>query len=420
MSKLTKLIFSPNKFFKDMNAKKTTLATAVSLNVSPIVPTIIHPKGWKQYRVVLHTGEGLVQGRSHLDLWINDFIKSDVSFAVVVRNMDLYAWFKSKYPDIGLAYAKTPIGIESLLNSRCFAFLRGIFYMSNTGNNIHCLRFNQYKHIFIGHGDSDKSASAHKFFRAYDEIWVAGQAHIDRFANSNFESRHLKFVTIGRPNLYSVVKKRSLPWNVQLINKVLYLPTWEGAYEDSNYSSLRFAPQLLLEIMKRLAIQTAVKMHPATGTRDKSLLGLDSQLQDEIVQSGYSVEIMSKSTTISECILNANIYICDISAVVSECLTANGPIFVYIPSNTVLNVTRSNMEYKDFCYTYSSIDELLEKLEQILQGKDPLSEFREQALEYFLSKSRMLENAFKSELYAVANTDSSKHNLILNTELEKI
>ena len=45
----------------------------------------------------------------------------------------------------------------------------------------------------------DKSASAHKFFRVYDEIWVAGQAHIDRFKNAGFNTAHIDFVKVGAP-----------------------------------------------------------------------------------------------------------------------------------------------------------------------------------------------------------------------------
>jgi hypothetical protein len=32
------------------------------------------------------------------------------------------------------------------------------------------------KHVFIGHGDSDKQASFNPFSRVYDEVWVAGAA----------------------------------------------------------------------------------------------------------------------------------------------------------------------------------------------------------------------------------------------------
>ena len=58
---------------------------------------------------------------------------------------------------------------------------RVALFVANIGNNIHVLRVPGLRSAFIGHGDSDKSASANLFSKVYDEIWVAGQAGKDRY-----------------------------------------------------------------------------------------------------------------------------------------------------------------------------------------------------------------------------------------------
>ena len=55
------------------------------------------------------------------------------------------------------------------------------FYVANAGRNVQLLREPTIKHVFLNHGDSDKATSANPVSRVYDEVWVAGQAAIDRY-----------------------------------------------------------------------------------------------------------------------------------------------------------------------------------------------------------------------------------------------
>ncbi|WP_026469999.1 CDP-glycerol glycerophosphotransferase family protein [Alkanindiges illinoisensis] len=439
MSKITKLINTPNIFFKDMAYKTLTQRLPMLLDnlgnrlevfdTSPspakkvpvtkrpvsstkadnsvaaktIIPSSInlsHINLLSPIYHIIHTGEGMTHGPSHLSLWIPTFLTTQISFAVIVRNVDLYNWVVEKYPFINVAYAKTPIDIENLLNN--MAFLKGIFYPSNTGNNIHCLRFNVYEHIFIGHGDSDKSASAHKFFRVYDQVWVAGQAHIDRFKNAQFNTNHIDFVKVGRPNLSSVLEVSKTPWHKRMVNNVLYLPTWEGVYEESNYSSLRLSGVMLQSIIEKFGLLVSTKLHPVTGSRDPSLKNIQSKLQLALESKGKEILFHGPSINISELVLRSNLFICDISAVVSECLAADAPIFVYIPKDREINVSQSDMNYEDYCYTFSTVPELLAKIEQVLQGDDYLRESRRQAMEYILSANSIAQDQFAIELRKLA------------------
>ena len=55
------------------------------------------------------------------------------------------------------------------------------YYLANAGKNVHLLREASIRHVFLNHGDSDKSTSANPVSRVYDGVWVAGQAAIDRY-----------------------------------------------------------------------------------------------------------------------------------------------------------------------------------------------------------------------------------------------
>lgn len=403
MSKLTKLIKHPIRFFQDSlpAAKPAAKPAALTLITDAMNP-------FKKCAHILHTGEGMTHGPSHLEQWLPFFIQSGEHFLVLVRNQDLYKWVREHYSYVSVVYAKNPTDVEKLLNNT--PFVKAIYYTSNTGNLIHTLRSNIYQHIFLGHGDSDKSASAHKFFRVYDEIWVAGQAHIDRFKNASFETKHIDFVKVGRPALAHVLKANTKNWKERHTPRILYLPTWEGVYEESNYSSVRFSATMLQELAERFQFPLTIKLHPVTGSRDTVLKNISKDIKDTLKETGIEYYLIDKLTPVHSLLTTNNIYICDISAVVSECIAGNGPIFVYIPTDKEIIMSQSDMSYEDYAYTFSSIDELCEKLEKVLNGDDPKASKRDEAREYLLSVQQTIDQEFFHQLKRISTQDPLKIN----------
>jgi len=411
VSKISKLIKNPTLFFQDMvrkHAEKSLIATIIEKTgyqvdrlpqpekvVNTALNEKFHANFLEKHVALLHSGEGVNAGVSHLNLWIPFFVQSNINFIVLVRNIALYNTLIDKYPKVNIVFCKRPIDIENL--SKKLPYAKTVFYTSSTGNNIHLVRFEHMKHIFIGHGDSDKASSANKALRLYDEIWTAGQAHIDRFKNSGFETNHIQFKQVGRPSSYHVIKAAGKPWTERSL-RVLYLPTWEGFVEEANYSSIEHVMQMMREVAPLFNDSMSVKFHPLTGSREKMFESIDAQFVE--LKAKHNLNILSYTKEVSiDSILNLyNIFICDISAVVTECLAANGPIFVYIPKNKDLNIAQSEMRYEDYCYTFSSVEELSKKLNQVLSDDDYLKDNREKALDYLLNYDATLSQKFIAEL----------------------
>lgn len=422
MSKFTKLLNTPTLFISDMLKKKVSLLNRVGLtnqstsptpkkNVaqakkkspSPVTVITKNSRLFSRIAHLLHTGEGMTHGPSHLELWVGEFISSKEEFSILVRDFNLYNWAVDKYPYLNIIYAKNPTDVEKVLHK--LPFLKAIYYFSNTGNLIHTLRYNRYQHIFLGHGDSDKSASAHKFFRVYDEIWVAGQAHIDRFKNAGFNTAHIDFVKVGRPNLKHIIKT-SIDNEIEIknkISKVTYFPTWEGVYEESNYSSAHLSVILLSEIQHKLNCKISAKYHPVTGSRDVTLKNITTSLQVEFADRTYMLDVAEKSTPISNLIVGSDAFICDISAVVSECISSLSPIFIYIPTDRDISTSSSDMQYADYAYVFNNIPQLMELIDDVLiNGNDYLKEARYKALDYLLSIDKTINDTFDHELQRVS------------------
>ncbi|MGI5454774.1 hypothetical protein ACQEWB_16675 [Streptomyces sp. CA-249302] len=147
--------------------------------------------------------------------------------------------------------------------------VRVALYAANVGKNIHLLRVPTMKHVFIGHGDSDKLASVNPFSKVYDEAWTAGRAGRDRYAIADVGVRDEDIVEVGRPQLAPIQGLQGVPEG--RIPTVLYAPTWEGWDGDPGNTSIVLAGE---NIVKKLVkadppVRVLYKPHPFTGTVSK-------------------------------------------------------------------------------------------------------------------------------------------------------
>ncbi|MER5193287.1 hypothetical protein ACWD3J_02490 [Streptomyces sp. NPDC002755] len=147
------------------------------------------------------------------------------------------------------------------------SMVRVALYCANVGKNIHLLRVPTMKHVFIGHGDSDKLASVNPFSKVYDEVWTAGRAGRDRYAIADVGIRDEDIVEVGRPQLAPIRTSEGTPEG--RIATVLYAPTWEGWDDNPGNTSLLLAGE---NIVKKLVaadppVRVLYKPHPFTGTR---------------------------------------------------------------------------------------------------------------------------------------------------------
>ncbi|WP_189311276.1 hypothetical protein [Streptomyces brasiliensis] len=152
--------------------------------------------------------------------------------------------------------------------------VRVALYAANVGKNIHLLRVPTMKHVFIGHGDSDKLASVNPFSKVYDEVWTAGRAGRDRYAIADVGVRDDDIVEVGRPQLASIQGRQGVPDDRRggavdgHCPTVLYAPTWEGWDGNPGNTSLVLAGE---NIVKKLVkadppVRVLYKPHPFTGT----------------------------------------------------------------------------------------------------------------------------------------------------------
>jgi hypothetical protein len=145
---------------------------------------------------------------------------------------------------------------------------------------LHILRLPHLMTTFIGHGDSDKSASSSPFAKVYDEIWVAGPAGRDRYRRAQVGVRDEDIVEVGRPQLDEIA---GLPASTgAAVPTLLYAPTWEGWNEEQQYTSVvTMGPELVAAVLAApTPIRVVYKPHPFTGRRDPGMARAHQRIVD--------------------------------------------------------------------------------------------------------------------------------------------
>ncbi|MCX4415535.1 hypothetical protein OOK43_19925 [[Kitasatospora] papulosa] len=247
--------------------------------------------GEYQPTVVLYfsgSNESAYQG----NMWLDTMAAVEGRPLIVMRERNLVA----QLADTSVPVVCVPAGTH-LMNMN-LSTVRVCLYPANVGKNIHMLRVPTMKHVFIGHGDSDKLASVNPYSKVYDEVWTAGRAGRDRYALADVGVRDEDIVEVGRPQLAPIESWTGTTRNP--IPTVLYAPTWEGWDDNPGNTSLLLAGE---NIVRRLLtadspVRVIYKPHPFTGIRSAKAKAVDARIkalvakaaQDRATESRWAQE----------------------------------------------------------------------------------------------------------------------------------
>src|SRR5699024_9935482 len=114
-------------------------------------------------------------------------------------------------------------------------------------------------HVHLNHGDSDKPSSYHPMIAMFDQVFVAGQAAVDRFARHGVVVPQEKFVRVGRPQVADIVDHTVDP--LPGAPTVLYAPTWRGGVRDMSFSSLPRGERVVQALLDA-GVRVIFRPHP--------------------------------------------------------------------------------------------------------------------------------------------------------------
>ncbi|NYT95525.1 CDP-glycerol glycerophosphotransferase family protein [Salinispora sp. H7-4] len=275
--------------------------------------------------------------------------------------------------------------------------IRATLYAANVGANIHMLREPGTKHVFVGHGDSDKQASVNPYSKVYDEVWVAGMAGRERYERAAVGVRDEAIVEIGRPQLAGVQTFGSEA--VDRLFTVLYAPTWEGWLDDDPYhtSLMLMGERIVRDLLEiRPAVRLIYKPHPLTGSRSKEAEAVHKRMVGLIRAAGGDpaatsldgsrhLVVTGRVPALYDCFNQTDLLISDVSSVVSDFVQSQRPYVVANPGGLPDDEFRQENPTARAAYLLSSDCGELEKILGLTRaGDDPMAEARRELKTYLL------------------------------------
>jgi hypothetical protein len=262
--------------------------------------------------------------------------------------------------------------------------VRVALYTANVGKTIHMLREPGVRHVFVGHGDSDKTASFNPFSKVYSEIWVAGEGGRDRYRRAAVGIRDDDIVEVGRPQLRDIRVAADRVGDRGMT--VLYAPTWEGWTADPTHTSLmRTGPALVERLVGFPGLRVIYKPHPFTGTVSAEAAMADAAIRSVLSRAGGPhTTVTGASPTLYECFNDADLLIADISSVLTDFIYSEKPYVVANLSGLSEDDFRAKFPSVGMAYLLDPDAERIGAILDLVRDSDPLAADRRVLKHYLL------------------------------------
>lgn len=162
-------------------------------------------------------------------------------------------------------------------------------YVNNGMTNFQSLGFAPMVHVHVNHGESDKLSMVSNQAKAYDRVFVAGQAAIDRYRKTLLDFDESKLTQVGRPQLDV---HRAPELDKSTVRTIMYAPTWEGENDSNNYTSVDlFGPQIVETVLSLENTRLIYKPHPRVETsNDPDMVAANERIYELINHANCTVE----------------------------------------------------------------------------------------------------------------------------------
>lgn len=314
-----------------------------------------------------------------VNMWLSTVDALGRTTLIVVRERDCFA-------QLG-ATTSPAVCIPDPVDFMTFTLpdVRVAMYTANVGKTIHMLREPGVRHVFIGHGDSDKAASSNPFSKVYTEIWVAGKGGRDRYSRAGVGIHDDDIIEVGRPQLGGITPAVAGRIGGRGLT-VLYAPTWEGWTNDPTHTStVRTGPGLVERLVKMPNVRLVYKPHPLTGSVSVEAAKADASMRAAIARAGAPhATIVGSSPTLFDCFNDGDVLIADISSVLSDFIASEKPYVVTNLTGLSEDEFREKFPSAGQAYLLDPGAERIGAILDLIREDDPLADARVRLKEYLL------------------------------------
>lgn len=210
-------------------------------------------------------------------------------------------------------------------------------YVGQANANAVALRLNRLAHVFLSHGESDKLVTVSNLEKSFDQVFVAGEAAVDRHRRSLMFFEPDRLIQVGRPQARSFS-----PPAADAPVTILYAPTWEGSQEINEYSSLKTHATAILESAVATNTHTIFRPHPRTGRSDRTYRDTLASIIEYTARHSDLIEY-DTSDDPTDSMARSHILISDVSAMAVDWLATVRPLMVTRPTAPKATVVNSRL-----------------------------------------------------------------------------
>jgi hypothetical protein len=163
---------------------------------------------------------------------------------------------------------------------------KAAIYVNNSVWNFESLVSRRMLHIHVNHGESDKLCMVSNQAKAYDRVFVAGEAAVRRHRAALLGFDENSLVRIGRPQL-DLRPEPVLPPTTR--KTILYAPTWEGEDSSNDYTSIDvYGPAIVAAALAVPDVRVVYKPHPRVATtRDPGVSAGHRQIVQLLAEAAH-------------------------------------------------------------------------------------------------------------------------------------
>ncbi|CAB4331983.1 unannotated protein [freshwater metagenome] len=180
----------------------------------------------------------------------------NLSFGLVLRSYQTYELLKDT-TTLPIVHVPTFADLMALYRVSNF---KAVVYVNNAMGNFQSLTVPELAHVHINHGESDKICMVSNQVKAYDRVFVAGEAAVQRHRAALSEFNEQLLVRVGRPQL-DENPAASIPLSSR--RTIVYAPTWSGEDESNNYTSMETMGSHIIDAaLAQENVRVIYKPHP--------------------------------------------------------------------------------------------------------------------------------------------------------------
>ncbi len=241
-------------------------------------------------------------------------------------------------------------------------------------------------HIFVSHGESDKTYMSQNSLQFFDYVYTAGNVAKMRIREHVPGFSEKRCVNIGRPQLLDTID--SPPDSFQRDPRrsvILYAPTWEGGLPQNRYGSVQSHG---LEMVRAILsqgdkYQLIFKPHPFTGSIFPEALETKKRIGDEVKLAGNGHLVDDSPFGWQPKV--ADLMITDVSAVAYDWLATGKPILITKPVAESAELYSGGILGAVELINSSEATHICDRIDQSLKDKDSKALFDYWSSEYFES-----------------------------------